>query len=87
MDEERLVGLLYTLMRDDVVPGRMEFLVQDAEKHGPPYEFCNSHLEAYARELAQRVLSDKTDAGQPPAVQLAREVDREVIWFRGALRT
>ena len=53
---EELVGFLYTLIRDDLVAGRVEKLVMDGEAHPPPYEFSNSHLEAYARELAARLL-------------------------------
>lgn len=50
-----MVGLLYTIMRDDVVPGRLEELVQEAESCLPPYKFSNAHLEAYARELVARL--------------------------------
>lgn len=57
-EAERLVGLLYTLLRDAIPPGRLEVLVRDEEENPPPYKFSNPHLEAYARELAQRVLAD-----------------------------
>ncbi len=53
--QELLVGFLYTLMRDDVVPGHVEKLVMSGETHPPPYKFSNPHLEAYARELAARL--------------------------------
>lgn len=56
MTHEKLVGMLYILMRDDLVPGRVEKLVQDGENHPPPYKFSNPHLEAYARELAARLV-------------------------------
>lgn len=58
--QELLVGFLYTLMRDDVVPGRVEKLVMNGEEHPPPYEFSNPHLEAYARELAARLMGSGT---------------------------
>ena len=60
---ENLKALLYTLMRDDVVPGRVERLVQEQEGHPGPYAFSNAHLAAYAGELAERVLVD----ARPPA--------------------
>ncbi len=56
LSQELLVGFLYTLMRDDLVPGRVEELVMGGETHPPPYKFSNPHLEAYARELAARLV-------------------------------
>lgn len=56
--QELLVCFLYTLMRDDVVAGRVEELVMGGESHPPPYKFSNPHLEAYARELAARLIGD-----------------------------
>ena len=53
---ERLVAFLYDLLRDDLPAGAVERLVREGEKYPPPYKFSNSHLEAYARELAQRLL-------------------------------
>lgn len=58
---ELLVGFLYTLMRDDVLAGRVEKLVMNGETHPPPYKFSNPHLEAYARELAAR-LRDESES-------------------------
>ena len=57
MENERLACLLYLLMRDDVVPGRIEQLVLSLPEPGPTCDFSNRHLEAYARELAKRVMS------------------------------
>jgi hypothetical protein len=60
---EKLVRLLYILMRDEVTPGRIESLIQDhCEAKNPVRDyskvaFSNAHLEAYARELADRLTS------------------------------
>lgn len=58
---ETLVGFLYTLLRDEVLPGTLERLVQDVEKHPPPYQYTNPHLAAYARSLAQRLIKQGQD--------------------------
>ncbi len=56
---EELVGFLYTLMRDELVPGRVVAIVKEGEQHPPPYVFTNRHLEAYARELADRLMTTR----------------------------
>lgn len=55
---ERLVGFLYTLMRDEVCPGGIEAVTREAEKIScnSKSAYSNTHLEAYARELALRLL-------------------------------
>jgi hypothetical protein len=50
-----LQAFLYLLMRDDVVPGRVEELVQVVEELGSSADFSNTHLSAYAEELAKRL--------------------------------
>lgn len=58
MNRERLVAFLYELMRDECVPGKVAALTKSAEKIEPG-QFCtytNKHLEAYAREIAGRLV-------------------------------
>jgi len=63
-------SLLYTLLRDDVVPGRLEQLVQDMEKHPGPYAYSNEHLSAYALELARRVFAVARSSSELKAGQI-----------------
>jgi len=59
---ENLQAFLYTLVRDDVVPGRVEALVQDQERHPGPYTFSNPHLAAYALDLSWRLLREPPES-------------------------
>jgi hypothetical protein len=52
--ENRLVCLLYLLMRDYVTPGEMEEMVRETEKH-KSYNFSNGWLAKYAIHLQGRV--------------------------------
>ena len=55
---EKLTRFLYVLMRDRLAPGAVESIVDDyCDVADPPplrpqLRYTNSHLEAYARELA-----------------------------------
>jgi hypothetical protein len=55
-----LVVFLYTLMRDELVPGTVaEILTNQVEVcKGKDPIYTNKHLEAYAREVAERLLND-----------------------------
>src|SRR5258708_6977142 len=61
MNPEKLTPFLYVLMRDHLVPGDIEAIVAEhCEHHWRPgrdglAQFSNPHLEAYARELADRL--------------------------------
>jgi hypothetical protein len=52
---ERLVGLLYLLMRDEVPFGRIAKIVQQLEQGGE-FSFTNGDGEALARQFADRLL-------------------------------
>lgn len=55
---ERLVVFLYVLLRDELVPGAVEQIMQShVEGRGRDMQrsYSNPHLEAYARELAGRL--------------------------------
>lgn len=54
----RLVCFLYELMRDEVPAGIVARLVKSAEAIEPGQEvkYTNKHVEAYARELVDRLL-------------------------------
>lgn len=53
---DRLVAFLYVLMRDDVVPGRVEeILIQHIEVSSTAACYSNTHLEAMAKEIAVRL--------------------------------
>jgi hypothetical protein len=56
---ERIVSLLYTLMRDLLPAGVMEQQVRDIERCPGPYQFSNEQLRDYARQLTVRIV----DAG------------------------
>lgn len=54
---ERLVGFLYTLARDELAMGAIEDLMWNhvsSEKDS----YCNTYLEAWARDLAIRLTDD-----------------------------
>ena len=55
---ERLVAFLYLLMRDEVVPGRIAQLLRDIRAVEPGAIYTNKHLEGYAREIADRIMSE-----------------------------
>lgn len=59
MTDARLAAFLYLLMRDDVVPGRVEKLVLETEREeGVAFDlsdYTNKHLAEYAEELAKRL--------------------------------
>lgn len=54
VEKPKLVAFLYVLMRDEATPGVIAKLVQACEGH-EGFTFSNPHLEAYARELANRL--------------------------------
>ena len=52
----RLVSFLYTLMRDELPPGKVEFLVQVTESEGDCKNiYTNGWLAKYAESLAARL--------------------------------
>ena len=55
MVDQRLVCLFYLLMRDVVLPGKLEQIVMDIEKIKGKIDFSNKHLENYAEELIKRL--------------------------------
>ncbi len=62
MSTSKLVAFLYVLMRDDVVPGRVEQLLRDHVECGNAGDetiYCNPHLEALAKETAERLRGDR----------------------------
>jgi hypothetical protein len=52
---ENLVVFLYILMRDDVVCGRVAQIVKEHCRNHEGNDFTNKHLEAYAREIANKL--------------------------------
>lgn len=62
----RVIGLLYTVLRDDLTCGRMEALVRDIEKHPGPYSYSNAHLFSYARDLVERIQNATPVEGHSP---------------------
>jgi hypothetical protein len=52
----RLVSFLYTLMRDEVTPGRIEELVRDSSD--PDGVYTNGFLANYAIDIARRLGDD-----------------------------
>lgn len=54
--KNKLVDFLYCLLRDRVPPGEIETLIANIEAaQDNESEYENKHLEAYARELADRL--------------------------------
>ena len=55
----RLEAFFYLLMRDDVVPGRIEQIVRDIERGDVDMTYVpsNPHVAAYAEELVKRLTS------------------------------
>jgi hypothetical protein len=51
-----LVAFLYTLMRDEITPGTVAGLVKDTCRNFESIDFTNKHLEAYAREIADKLV-------------------------------
>lgn len=53
-----LVSVFYRLMRDEIVPGAMEGIVQDilaAHDNDTPIEYSNGWLALYARNIVERL--------------------------------
>lgn len=48
-------AFIYHMLRDCVPAGEVERWVQEIEKYPPPYEYSNKHLEAYAKEICERL--------------------------------
>ena len=54
----RLISFLYTLMRDEITPGKLEALVQVTESEGDCKNlYTNGWLAKYAENLAARLTS------------------------------
>ena len=57
---ERLIAFLYILLRDQLPAGVVEEIMRDHIDNiidELPVKFSNKHLEAYAREIASRLLA------------------------------
>ena len=58
-DQDRLVMFLYLLMRDELPTGSVVKLIGEIEELGNlDPEFSNKHLEAMARDYADRLLDN-----------------------------
>lgn len=53
--EGALIAFLYTLLRDDVTPGRIEEIMVDVQSVGIT-EFSNGWLARYAEDIAARLV-------------------------------
>lgn len=58
VDEERVVTLLYVIMRDRMPTGDVAKIMYDymAKAGSQAVTFTNRHLEAYARDLVDRFM-------------------------------
>ncbi len=56
--DSRLVAFLYTLMRDEIAPGRLERILDNIEVAGnfPTVEYSNGWLALYAEDITDRLL-------------------------------
>jgi len=57
----KLTSFLYCLMRNHIVPGQLEAIVQDIEayyKDVNGIEYCNGWLARYAEDMANRLVGD-----------------------------
>ena len=52
---ERLVCFMYLLMRDELPTGTVCKIVTDIDEAGEEFQFTNPHLEALARDYANRI--------------------------------
>lgn len=55
---ERLVEFLYVLARQELPIGIIEGVLFDHVSGGEPDEYCNTYLEAWARDVAKRLTDD-----------------------------
>jgi hypothetical protein len=55
---ERLVEFLYVLARDELPVGVIEGIMWDHVTGNEPDEYCNPWLEAWARNMAERLTDD-----------------------------
>lgn len=56
VNNNKLTSFLYSLMRDYILPGTLEKLVQEEEKITTEIIYSNKHLAAYAEEISKRLL-------------------------------
>jgi len=57
--EDKIIVLLYTLMRDEILPGKLEEIVssiEDKQLKRIPWFFTNGWLAQYAKSLRRRLL-------------------------------
>lgn len=52
----KLVGFLYTLLRDHLTPGVVEELVREVTAHDSSGSYCNGYLARYAEDVAKRLV-------------------------------
>ena len=55
---ENLVAFFYLLMRDHLPTGAVVDVVKVLEEKHDPIVFTSKHLEAYARELVERLVKN-----------------------------
>jgi hypothetical protein len=55
---ERLIEFLYILARDHVLLGDIEGIIWDHVTGGEADSYCNTYLEGYVRDLAQRLTDE-----------------------------
>lgn len=56
---EKLVALLYILMRDELPTGVIPKILNDLDQYSAKYDFTNKGLETYSRELVERIMAEK----------------------------
>lgn len=52
---DRLVAVMYLLLRDDVTAGRLETIVEGVEGENVEWTLSNNFIAEYAEELANRI--------------------------------
>jgi len=57
MNSDRLVALLYFIMRDEIPSGVLVEYINSIKNY-QHFNFTNKHLEAMAREYAERILAE-----------------------------
>lgn len=56
-NQNKIITLLYLLMRDDITCGRMEEIIMQLEKSkNSKFTLSNGYLGAYAKEIFKRLI-------------------------------
>jgi len=67
--EDQVASLIWQLLRDEVPFGTMEEIVQDMERHPPPYKFGDKTAQigdTLSRHMARRLLRARTKSDPNP---------------------